>query len=730
MPQSLSQTVRTQFNKGLLTEYSELNFPQEASIDELNCSVHKAGNRTRRLAVEYEPSNVLSDETYAEGTLFHTVDWRNVGLQPDVEFLVVQAGKDLRFYRKGSEPLSGSIVPISNSNSDPYILDLSEYNRQGGIGAETSKVEGTSINGRLIIVSSQIEPFYIERDADTGAFTVTRINFKVRDFKWIGEKDEYGTGDFSPSVERQYDTYNAGWDPEYYGTDNQSALENFLRENNSNGEWPPLTHPWFAGKNEDGEFRYGEWRKIYGGTSIIANGHYILDLFDKRRTIASGIPGIPNETTNERFSTVAAYAGRVWYAGVDSNIYYSQILENINNIGDCYQVNDPTSEYFSDLLPTDGGYIRIPEAYNIKKLHVFGASILVFADNGIWRISGRDGNIFDNADFSVYKISDFGLAYRGSFLAGQNAVPFWWSYTGIHTLEVTETGGFREVNLSRDTIQSFWDSIGTEERGFVSASYDGINNHLIWMYPETGETIDFKLNKFLILDVDLGAFVPWTVGDLNDDTPYITGATFFNGSGSEDVAFEVIDLNGNVVTDVNGETVIVTRTVGNLLSSSIYLLVRDSSGSLTFARFSGTSFQDWGGAPYDSYLESGYSFISDLGRRKNSPYITTFMRQTETGFNLSEGSYVATRESSLRVSAFWDFRKTSASLPQEAYRHKMPVYADEDDLSVFHTPTTVLTTRLKLLGRGRSVKLRFESSEGKDFNLLGWETLDATNSGY
>ena len=66
---------------------------------------------------------------------------------------------------------------------------------------------------------------------------------------------------------------------------------------------------------------------------------------------------------------------------------------------------------------------------------------------------------------------------------------------------------------------------------------------------------------------------------------------------------------------------------------------------------------------------------------------------------------------------------------QEAYRFKFPVTADPATLT-FDYPHTVIDTRLKLRGSGHSVRVRFEGVEGKDFNLLGWETLDVRNPTY
>ena len=722
--QQLQQTTRNTFVKGLLTEFSELNFPTEASIDELNCSLFKAGNRRRRLGIEYEQNHALSSEIYPEGTLFGTHTWSNVGENSSVEFLVVQAGDTLRFYQRGSGALSNSEVPISDTNSNPYIIDLSTYNKAGGLGAGNSHVEVASINGRLVVASPQIEAFYIERDTSDGSFTENLIDFKIRDFKYLSERTDLVEPDtLSPSAEREYDTKNTGW----VGDEGEAALTTYTGDI---GQYPALTHPWYSGKNSSGVFDSTGWTRVYSGNSLIVNGHYILDLFDQDRVAASGIAGVEKTTITDRFSAVSSYAGRVFFGGVGTRVYFSRILTDVEDIGDMYQINDPTSEEFSDLLDTDGGWIDIPDASGINKLHVFGSSLLVFARNGVWKISGVD-DVFRATEFSIYKITDEGLAQRRSFVSGENSVPFWWSFTGIHTIQVTDQGGMVAANLSRDTIQTFWDDISGSAKGFVQGEYDGLNDRAVWVYPEEDETTEYKLNRFLFLDVTLGAFYPWAISDKETDTPYILGTSFFSEKATEVTDYNVVDSNGDQVQDSSGNDVIVSLEGGAITSSDVKFLTRDNTGAITFSSFSNVAFLDWEEADYSSFAEASYNFMGSLGQRKNSPYITVFMRTTESSWVLQgDGAYLFDRPSSLKVSTYWDFKKVASSIKQEAYRLKHPIVVDPSDLNTVDYPTTVVVTRLKTRGRGRVMRVKFESSTGKDFNLLGWETIDARNSTY
>lgn len=137
MPQSVNQTIRTTFNKGLLTEFSELNFPQEASVDELNCDLFKAGYRTKRYGLEEQTGSEAIEVDGSEGSLFHIQKWTNVGEDSSVNFVVVQERHILRFFKIGESPLTEGIVYEDFDSSVVYELDMSEYNYSGGFVLDT-----------------------------------------------------------------------------------------------------------------------------------------------------------------------------------------------------------------------------------------------------------------------------------------------------------------------------------------------------------------------------------------------------------------------------------------------------------------------------------------------------------------------------------------------------------------------------------------------------------------
>ena len=730
-----NQRQITKFNKGLITEAGELTFPEGASVDELNCDLRRSGARRKRLGLKYEDEYVLSDWTLPTTTLVSTNTWTNVGGKANKDFLVLQVGAKVYFYDKSTNPLSSQAIPTSPTDSTPYALDLLSHQAVFGGGAASFPIETAEVDGALVIVSEGLEPFYVIYDWVTETFSTADIEVKIRDFEWQGNKYEYTDPEPSPSSARSYDTKNAGW----VGDKGSAALTAYIAAKSA---WPPLTHPWFAGKDSSGNFSVTEWEKVFSGTSLIGNGHYILDLFNKQRgyvgwvlnrivgSISFGADefGTGDWEAEKRFKCVAAYSGRVFYSGLSdfnttSKVYFSKTVENYKDFGACYQINDPTSED-AILLDTDGGYINVSGASNITSLIALGSSLVVLAENGVWEISGVD-DVFRASEYSVRKITDIGVTNPKSIVDAEGMV-MWWSNTAIHAVAPDQnTGRLVEQNISVNTIQSFFDEINPDVRDSCLAEYDYTNKKIFWMYGGSDGESDYKYQKILVYDLLLGAFYPWEISDSAAGS-YITATSYKSGVGRVDNTLIVVDSAGNLVVDSLGDQVVSTQEQKFIESNSeILFCVRDgATGKVTFAKFESTDFLDWGENGYPAYMESFYDFQGDMSSKKSLPYITIFSKVTETGWTGDEMSgYTRVRPSSLKVSCYWDGKKTPSSSPQQAYRLKTVPVVDPLNLNVFDYPDDIVTARLKVRGRGRFLKLRFDAEAGHDFHLVGYETV-------
>ena len=709
MPQRLAQKAVNNFVKGLITEAGELTFPESASVAEDNCDLRRDGTRRRRLAVRKELSYALSGFTVDSTVVFTVGDWLNVGGVGGQEFLVVQSGSDIYFYNKATLPYSSAGLVDT--------IDLSIYEHTGSVGSSNVKCQFASINGMLVISSAAINAFTVEWDG-VNVTTPAVIAFKTRDFDWQGDITTYSTTTTfaASSLERKYDALNAGW----VGAGITSTPPSY------NGQ--SLTHPWYSGKDVSGNFSQAEWDKVFAGSSLTGNGHYVLDFFSKVRS------GLATEIEASRFKTITAFSGRVFYSGLDSannggTLLFSKLITGVNDFGFCYQVNDPTSEEISDLLDTDGGVINIPDAVNIKLLYPFQSSLYIFADNGIWQINGVDG-VFRASQYSVRRVSRVGLLSAESFVATEG-LPFWWSRFGIHTLTLDQvSGAASETNISLPTIQTLWDAISGPAKENVTSTYDAINKKIYWAYPSNSEATSTKLSSFLILDIPLQAFYPWTISDQAASTDSIIDMSFYSGFGGVDLVQNVVDSSGSNIIDSSGNNVVTTVTASiSTGDPAIVLLIKDgATNKLTMGSFSGTDFLDWGTANYVSFAETGYDFGGDMILKKNAPFVVVYTRLTETGFTGDEiAGYEVVNPSSILLSTSYDFKDTF-SQGQQAYRLKYPVVVDVDNLDNFSYPEDVVTTRLKVRGKGRSMRMRFESEQGKNFILIGYAVIVAGNS--
>lgn len=735
--QNLNQRTVNNLIKGLITEAGELTFPEGASVDELNCSLSRDGSRSRRLGVAFETGKELSSFDVDPAETFTVGQWDNPGGIAGLTLMVVQVGATLYFYNSGKAPYSGQYTGLS--------VDLTPY-QIAGKDVTLTQVQFASIAAALVVASEAMDTIYLTYNGV--AISETLIEFRIRDFEWMSDicdlTQKIPLGDATQS--RKYDTLNAGWIGNE-GTPSEGLLGGTIgggifapggtgtaaltTYTTARSAYPPLTHPWYSGKNSDGNFSLTDWEKVYSGSSLIGNGHFILNFFNKDRNTAAGITGIPTDVEPSRFSTVASYASRMFYAGLGSGknsgkILYSRLIESLKEstsctvIGECYQQNDPTAEYYSDLLETDGGVIHIPEAYNIRKIYTHNQYLYIFADNGVWVISGAD-NTFSASSYYVSKVSNIGIYSVGSFVSAEG-VPFWWGKYGIHTFAYDESSGFPiEQNLSIQTVQSFWDDIDTNAKNLVTSAYDRVNKQIFWLYPENEEELLNKKNRVLILDIPLQAFYPWKIAD---NSIYPMSLYFFDAYGSEEFEDSVFDGSGDDVVLASDE--LVWTTGYNLIRASSTQLgvLTYTSGKLTVSSFSSKTFTDWGTDTYDSYVVAGYDFVGDLLLKKTAPYVTVYTRSTEEGF--APITLQPINPSGLFLEAYWDF-KDYASTRQQVYLPKPTPVVNTGNLSDTGQNKSVVTTRLKVRGSGRSMRLKFEAEEGKNFVLLGYSVLVGAN---
>lgn len=697
MPASANKEYNS-FVKGLVTEAGPLTFPENASLDEENFVLNRNGSRQRRLGMDFEPDYVLKSVTVADDDAVVVRRWFNAANDADFQFAVVQVGQTL--YVHDLTEVSASANLIATVNLSSYITGK-------------KPIEVASGMGFLFICDGTSDPVFLSYNPTTNSVTVTQVDVKIRDF--FGLDDGLAVNEEPPtlSTEHQYNLLNQGWTSAQWTSYKTTA-----------GDYPSNAQQWWVSKNSTDDFDPALLKKQDFGNTPAPKGRYIIDAFT-RSTSRNTLSGLttPSDIENGRPSTVCFAFERVFYSGIDSTVvaagnapnmsgfvFFSRTLRNANDFGQCYSDADPTSEVDAELVDTDGGYINIPASGKIHKLLAKEGTVLVFADQGIWRIYGADG--FAATAFAVEKITEFGVLNADTIVDSEDKV-LYWNRGGIYVLAPdTNSGRLSSVNITEESIQTFFNEITLEAKKNAVGSYDPVNRRVSWLYNDEegydGILFRNRYNKELVLDIVLGAFSKNSISSAVEPSPYVAGFV-------ETPDF-VLKQEG-VRTRFDSVTKYLT----------IQFLDPDTdSAAYTFSYYRNADFLDWaqasgGGVSYRSFLLTGYDIMGDTMRNKQAPYLVCHFKQTEKAWVEGDDGLEWDNPSGCFVQAQWDFAN-SASYGKwgrkfQAYRLKRPYIAA---LGPFDYGQEMISTKSLLKGRGRALSILFESEPGKDLYLYGW----------
>ena len=201
MPKQFNLKIN-QFDKGLITEASPLNFPEGASVGESNMPIAPDGTRERRLGLQFEDSYALSSLGYTEKELEDAVisyiDWDNVMNNPSIRIGCVVVRERIFFF-----DLNVPNPSAARLNRGQYITI-----QPGG----NSKVHGAYVNGLLVLTSSALEyPVYLEYDLGQDLVSVTDIKLKIRDLQGVDDGLPLRERPTTLSLEHKYNLINQGW---------------------------------------------------------------------------------------------------------------------------------------------------------------------------------------------------------------------------------------------------------------------------------------------------------------------------------------------------------------------------------------------------------------------------------------------------------------------------------------------------------------------------------------
>jgi hypothetical protein len=766
------QTAAVEFNafvKGLITEASPLTFPDNASLDEMNLVLNKDGSRRRRLGMDYEESysTFSAGSTSSPDLAFSSFVWKQPGGYTEKEFLVIQSGNRITILDSTTKPVSSDIVNVYTLGTDI-----------------TQRMSMTSVDGLLVIVLGVGSIYSFDYNGSTTIQTSGRLRirdlFGVEDIisgnnlldgsnvglrpTTIAQPHIYNLRNQTFAAPRYVEAEEVLRDPiEYFRIFHQDRAGSSKYPANSDNVVSYL----YSNANDSDDRntkRYFAIDNIMNplGTNRAPVGYFIIDALDRGGSrisevaklmgqypqLTHNVTTLPADRTPGGATAVATFAGRVWFAGFSSQliggdgesprmtsyVLFSQLVKSPSDVYKCYQEGDPTSAEIPDLIDTDGGFIRLDGAYNIQQIINVGESLMVIAENGVWKITGGSGYGFKATDYLTTKVTEHGCVSPGSVVVVDNTFMYW-SDDGIYHVNQNQYGDWVGSNLTTTTIQSLFDKIPYTSKVKCQGAYDSYQRQVRWLYNNYFDAADSP--RELILDINLSAFYQSEIDSLaSSQFPKPLSIVRVPPFTTAMEDSQVITSIGDTVIDASLNNIIISEESIISQTSELFYVTADrlSGGNvqLTLSYYKDDAFVDWFskngvGVDAPAFLLTGWSGGGDYQRQKQVPYLTVYSIKTETGFDVD---YVPVNASSIMVQGQWGWTNLASSnkwtTKFQAYRHKR-FWAPVDSSSGFDDGEHVVVTRNKLRGRGRVLSLLFETEPGKDFYLLGWSYLIQVN---
>jgi len=750
MARQASVAVFNNFIKGINTEASPINYVPDCTLDEENFELTRTGGRKRRLGIDYEDNYALLGIDYVSlsGITVSTWRWDNVNNDSDTTFFCVQVGTKLDFLNATKTPHSDNVVGT---------LTISGF-------SGTKRISYGAVNGQLVISTGETSPILIKYNKNTKTFSQQYIEIEVRDLWGVDDGLTITQIPSSLSVTHHYNLFNQGWysQPPEGGPDFQIqeiADSGFFEPSPGVPGYPSNTMVWWISKREDEP--NAVWPKSLAGISFgntpAPKGYWIINAFSRgssRRTKYTGFTSLPADTETGKISCVTSLGNRIFYSGVTSNVvggdskspnyngvvFFTKLIETEEDYSKCYQEADPTAEHISDIVDSDGGHIIITSAQNINALRVLGSSVLVFAYNGVWEISGDSGAGFKATGYKVNQITNVGCINPDSVVVVEDTI-FYWAKSGIFQIGKAEiTGDFEAKNISQLTIKTLYDEIPYNSKLIAKGVYDSFDKKLKWLYlsEDSIKSCDCPAyNCELIYDTLLQAFYKYRFTEnpsieAEDDRAFVQGHLLMPFYTTEGIDEPVVAGNDFVYEDTGYSNLVVIEGVGIEGSSPVsckYLVVQQDIDlelplAYTVAWLKNPAFIDWEtidavGLDYTSYMVTGYLNQADVVTKKAVPYVFFYFEQTEK--DIVGGDY--DNPSSCLVRSRWDWANSTASnrwgSEFQAYRLVKPHLGSTVPAS-FDYGYDVVVTKNKLRGYGKALSLYITSETNKDLRILGW----------
>lgn len=538
----------------------------------------------------------------------------------------------------------------------------------------------------------------------------------IRDFKGVEDGMSFGeaisTMPTELSDEHKYNLRNQGWT-------NETIQDFYDNSGRTPKVYPANNMQWFIAKDETTKkFSPTLLLEKYFGNTPAPRGHFKLEYFNQDREQASGLEVASSEPRCPYVSDIASYAGRIFYLSGDTVLYSQVVAEDISKASLCCQEADPTAEELSDLLPTDGGMLQIPEIGEGVKLVHLGGSLAVVGTRGTYVISGGSENIFTATAYTSSAVQNFSTVSPLSFVQTDVGV-FFWGQTGVVVMAVGGGESLINKTITDNSIQTFYDKIPEWARENCRGAYNAAQRKIVWVYPGD-EKQPRNLNKALVFNLSTETWTPLEFASLESGSPFVTGIIGLQNAYKLRHRHPLMELSldGEVEEEVStdSENVDIEEPLDTEVSSFeniLYICFDEMNSKITFGVLNNNNFKDWAsgdisgsGVDFSSYCVSHPLLFQTPYFNKTMPYLLATFKRTEQGFSKTgEGIF----PSSCQGAVLWDWNTNGDAgkwdAQQELYRYTKGTLLSSQYVS----------SKTRVHGSGRAFQIKLSSNANKNF---------------
>lgn len=203
MPRNVGAVISNNLSRGLITEATGLNFPDNAAVDSKNVVYEHIGSVRRRKGFDIEGNAVTKTYKDSDGLIKEFI-WQAVARTGGFTFLVLQIGASILFYELTTEDaLSSGIQPVG--------LDLNQFKSAGAGDIRMTPCTFAAGAGYLFIAHPKCDPVIVRWNEDEEDFEAARISIRIRDFEGVEDTEGILDNPVNLSTLHHYNLRNQSW---------------------------------------------------------------------------------------------------------------------------------------------------------------------------------------------------------------------------------------------------------------------------------------------------------------------------------------------------------------------------------------------------------------------------------------------------------------------------------------------------------------------------------------